>query len=119
MPCRFRRVGSAPTPNSCPDEEVVFSLTGPIGAAAAATAGLTMVSAAPPGDAVPASRRPYYAQSISWPTCPEDEVGNEIQGIECAEVTVPMDYSHPDGERIQIEISRKWAGTQDIAAASC
>ncbi|WP_158894780.1 alpha/beta fold hydrolase [Amycolatopsis anabasis] len=42
------------------------------------------------------------AQGLSWAPCE----GEELQGLECATLEVPMDYDHPDGTRIKLAISR-------------
>ena len=44
------------------------------------------------------------AESIDWGTC--GEPGLQAAGAECALVTVPLDYTHPDGAKIKIAISR-------------
>lgn len=44
--------------------------------------------------AAPPELRSFYSQQVNWSACEGD--------FECAKVTVPLDYSKPDGERIEI-----------------
>jgi len=50
-------------------------------------------------------------QVLDWHACatgPDDAIGKELDdhGGQCAEITVPMDYTRPDGRRITVAISR-------------
>ena len=49
-------------------------------------------------DAAPAELRSFYTQQVDWAPCESD--------FECAKVKVPMDYSKPDGESIEIAALR-------------
>jgi pimeloyl-ACP methyl ester carboxylesterase len=42
----------------------------------------------------PAGLDSFYGQVVVWEACEN--------GFQCAKVTVPMDYAHPDGDKIQI-----------------
>ncbi|MEV0585487.1 alpha/beta hydrolase [Nonomuraea sp. NPDC050310] len=69
-----------------------------------ALAGLSGVVSAPAPDR-------YHRQPITWRACatdPADELGTLLDqaGVQCAGVTVPMDYRRPAGRTITIEISR-------------
>ena len=44
--------------------------------------------------AAPAELRSYYTQQVNWTPCETD--------FECANIKVPLDYSKPDGDRIEI-----------------
>ncbi len=44
----------------------------------------------------------FHDQELEWAPCTEEA----LQGLECADVEVPLDYSDPDGERITVAISR-------------
>ena len=44
--------------------------------------------------AAPAELRSYYTQQVDWAPCESD--------FECAKIKVPLDYSKPDGESIEI-----------------
>ena len=44
--------------------------------------------------AAPAELRSYYSQQLEWTSCETD--------FECAKVKVPLDYSNPDGDSIEI-----------------
>ncbi|MFE2292677.1 alpha/beta hydrolase [Streptomyces sp. NPDC059452] len=53
----------------------------------------------------------YYSQRLAWGSClqaPDDTVGRELDraGVQCADVTVPLDYSAPRGRTITVAISR-------------
>jgi pimeloyl-ACP methyl ester carboxylesterase len=80
----------------------------------AAGAGLSVATAAsPPGAAaaVTGSLARFDQQHVSWHDCstgPNDQEGQELDqaGAQCADITVPLDYAHPDGKTITIEISR-------------
>ena len=45
-------------------------------------------------DAAPAELRSYYAQQVDWVPCESD--------FKCAKIKVPLDYSKPDGDSIEI-----------------
>lgn len=47
------------------------------------------------------------AAGIDWRRCPAVE--QLPAGVECGKVTVPVDYAVPDGEKIQLTVSRKKA----------
>lgn len=49
----------------------------------------------------------YYGQELSWEACEGSQA--------CASVTVPMDYSDPDGEQIEIEIISSETAQDDDA----
>ncbi|APU13140.1 alpha/beta hydrolase [Actinoalloteichus fjordicus] len=67
----------------------VLGLTGTVLGMPAAAAG--------PGD--------EPAPPVEWGECPED-VPDDLAQLQCATVPVPLDYSDPDGEQIEIMISR-------------
>lgn len=46
---------------------------------------------------VPAGMETFYEQDLTWYGC---------QGLECAQVIVPLDHDDPDGETIQLTITR-------------
>ncbi|MFH9138760.1 alpha/beta hydrolase [Streptomyces sp. NPDC017524] len=53
----------------------------------------------------------YYHQPLDWGTCmssPQDETGRDLDraGVQCADVTVPLDYTAPGGRTITVAISR-------------
>lgn len=69
-----------------------------------ATAGVGVVAcqASPPGDAPPGhAERP--SSDIRWGPCPADATG---PGLECSTLQVPLDYRKPDGQTVEIAISR-------------
>lgn len=53
----------------------------------------------------------YYRQRLAWGTCvkgPDDTMGHDLEkaGVQCADVTVPLDYTAPGGRTITVAISR-------------
>ncbi|WP_149258156.1 alpha/beta fold hydrolase [Actinomadura sp. K4S16] len=53
----------------------------------------------------------FYDQRLNWKACTlgsGDETGKDLDkaGARCADVTVPLDYRHPDGRTITVAISR-------------
>ncbi|MGV9778744.1 alpha/beta hydrolase [Streptosporangium sp. NPDC003464] len=87
---------------------VVAALTGtvtgvpPAAGAARADAG---------GRAPDAGPARFQQQEIAWHRCqsgPDDTVGKELDDAkaQCAEVTVPLDYSDPGGRTIKVALSR-------------
>ena len=75
--------------------------------ASLAAAGAAYASA--PGSQ-PALAR-YMQQHIHWKKCqlgPDDTLGKRLDegGSQCANVTVPLDYAHPDGRTITVAMSR-------------
>ena len=62
--------------------------------------------------AVPKGLEAFYNQEVSWYPCGDTGgmVKTEEQGkFSCATVTVPMDYSQPDGKTIQIAMKKRAA----------
>ncbi|MFD7169420.1 alpha/beta hydrolase [Streptomyces violascens] len=53
----------------------------------------------------------YYRQHLGWGSCvkgPDDTTGRDLDqaGVQCADVTVPLDYADPRGRTITVAISR-------------
>lgn len=53
----------------------------------------------------------YYEQRPHWKSCvlgPDDEAGRRLDkaGAQCADLTVPLDYTRPNGRTITVAISR-------------
>lgn len=46
----------------------------------------------------------FYEQDVEWSACGDDAL--DQAGARCADVTVPLDYSEPQGRTIQVAISR-------------
>ena len=53
----------------------------------------------------------FYGQTLDWQICPSGE-------DECATLTVPVDYQHPDGETIELAVLRAPAADQDARIGS-
>ncbi|WP_378737470.1 alpha/beta hydrolase [Nocardia brasiliensis] len=60
----------------------------------------------------------YYKQSVAWESCDgyAGGAGLGAAGIECARVTVPIDYDRPDGATARIAISRLRATGDRVAS---
>ncbi|WP_067829337.1 alpha/beta fold hydrolase [Nocardia inohanensis] len=70
---------------------------------------VTLLAAAAPvasatGEDVPAGLERYYSQHLDWQAC-NDQTLDEA-GAQCANITVPLDYSKPDGRTLSIAVSR-------------
>ncbi|WP_107418327.1 alpha/beta hydrolase [Streptomyces sp. CB02115] len=53
----------------------------------------------------------YYHQTLHWGTCmrsPQDGTGRDLDkaGVQCADVTVPLDYTAPEGRTVTVALSR-------------
>lgn len=73
-------------------------MVAPLGVTAAQAAPRTVALA--PAEYPPALA-PYYAQTLSWTPCRD--------GLDCAWLTVPLDYDDPSGETIRLRLSRSSA----------
>ena len=58
--------------------------------------------------AAPAELRSFYTQQVNWTACETD--------FQCAKIKVPLDYSKPDGERIEIAAIKLPTGSTKRAA---
>ncbi|MGW1848434.1 alpha/beta hydrolase [Streptomyces sp. NPDC001966] len=68
-------------------------------------------SEAPAKNGTGAGLDQYYRQHLGWGSCgkgPADTTGRVLDkaGVQCADVTVPLDYAHPAGRTITVAISR-------------
>lgn len=52
--------------------------------------------------------RRFYEQVVEWEPCGED--------LECAEVTVPVDWDAPDGETLELAVARRPASGERLGA---
>ncbi|MFC4048792.1 alpha/beta hydrolase [Actinomadura syzygii] len=80
-------------------------------AAAAALAVSAMPGARSSAASTPGDLSRFYQQRLDWKACTlgaDDETGKELDaaGARCADVTVPLDYTRPDGRTIKVAISR-------------
>jgi pimeloyl-ACP methyl ester carboxylesterase len=69
---------------------------------AAVVAGLTALLTAPAATVAPSLAAPL-PDALVWGPCPDDGVDPRQQ---CASLAVPLDYAEPDGETIEIAVSR-------------
>ncbi len=72
---------------------------------------VTTESAGPAG-VVPAGLDRFYAQPLTWGDCEPYATSDDIRsafgrtGLQCARLTVPLDYGKPDGDTITIGVLR-------------
>ncbi|WP_314134253.1 alpha/beta hydrolase [Actinomyces oris] len=62
--------------------------------------------------AVPRGLESFYGQKVEWYDCVATagvEKSAEKTGFQCAKVTVPLDYSQPDGQTIEIAMKKHLA----------
>lgn len=82
------------------------------GAAMAALVGTTLIGAQPAaGVTRDGGLARFEQQKITWHRCqsgPDDPTGEQLDAAkaQCAEVTVPLDYSRPSGRTIKVAMSR-------------
>ncbi|MBN9109338.1 MAG: alpha/beta hydrolase [Pseudonocardia sp.] len=75
------------------------------------TAGVAMAATATSGHAPPELDR-YYTQQLAWGPCTPfagndaDRAAFAAPGLDCATLTVPLDYSQPDGRVAEIAVLR-------------
>ena len=78
---------------------------GVVPAAAAPAAGAAVAAKA----AVPKGLESFYNQTVEWYDCGATggmEESADKTGFQCAKVTVPLDYSQPEGETIEIAMKK-------------
>jgi pimeloyl-ACP methyl ester carboxylesterase len=77
----------------------------------------------PGSGAVPAKLRKFYTQRLEWGNCEpfattsEDSVVYRGKKLQCARLTLPMDYAHPAGPTITIGVLRAKATGSKIGSA--
>ncbi|MCE3555606.1 alpha/beta hydrolase [Pseudonocardia sp. RS11V-5] len=70
----------------------------------------------------PAALEPFYTQVLAWGPClplADDDHERELfatPGLQCARLTVPLDYTKPDGRTAEIAVLRMPAGHDRIGA---
>ena len=60
-------------------------------------------SSGPTGAKVPKGLESFYRQDLTWTDCPDGVTGTAFQ---CATVTVPLDYVHPQGKTITVALKK-------------
>ena len=86
-----------------------------VGAGAVPAAALPAVGPAPAASskaAVPQGLESFYSQKVEWYDCVAAagvERSAEKTGFQCAKVAVPLDYSQPDGQTIEIAMKKHLA----------
>ena len=55
------------------------------------------------GASVPKGLEAFYNQDLTWTDCTDDATGTAFQ---CATVTVPLDYDHPQGKTITVALKK-------------
>ena len=85
---------------------------GAVPAAALPAAGPAAAVAASSKAAVPKGLESFYGQKVEWYDCVATggmEKSAEKTGFQCAKVKVPLDYSKPDGQTIEIAMKKHLA----------
>lgn len=87
--------------------------TAAVAAVAALTSASLIAGCAPRTGAASSNDGParFQHQKVVWHGCqngPKDTMGGELDkaGAQCGEVTVPLDYRHPEGRTITVAMSR-------------
>ena len=86
--------------------------TGAVPAVAAPAAGPAPAAAASSKAAVPKGLESFYSQKVEWYDCVATagvEKSADRTGFQCAKVKVPLDYSQPDGQTIEIAMKKHLA----------
>ncbi|MFZ3393956.1 alpha/beta hydrolase [Rhodococcus sp. 7Tela_A2] len=77
-------------------------------------------STQPPSDvAVPGELEKFYRQAVRWESCAgygADGRYLALNGVECARITVPLDYDDPDEQTVSLALSRSRAGGDRIGS---
>ena len=55
------------------------------------------------GAKIPKGLESFYHQKLTWTNCPDGATGTAFQ---CATVTVPLDYDHPQGKTITVALKK-------------
>ncbi|MBJ8338183.1 alpha/beta fold hydrolase [Antrihabitans sp. YC3-6] len=64
---------------------------------------------------------PFYSQQLDWASCANlgydgKIIDETIDNVQCTRVTVPLDYSKPDGKTAQVALSRVLASGDKIGS---
>ncbi|MCP2262942.1 alpha/beta hydrolase [Promicromonospora thailandica] len=94
-------------PRRAPGRAVaLFAVLGLAGTLAVPAAADVQDADAAPGTGV-ATAQPASQPSVEWGECPADVVAEALPTtLDCATVSVPLDYAEPDGARTDLMISR-------------
>ena len=85
---------------------------GVVPAAAVPAAGPAPAASSNSKAAVPKGLESFYGQKVEWYDCVATagvEKSADKTGFQCAKVTVPLDYSQPDGQTIEIAMKKHLA----------
>ncbi|WP_380278895.1 alpha/beta hydrolase [Kitasatospora purpeofusca] len=86
-------------------------------AAAAPTATPTPTPTVKPTGADDPALKPFYGQQIAWAACPPDAKAAEqkidLSLMKCGKLHVPLDYTNPSGEAIDLALVKNPAAKQD------
>lgn len=84
---------------------IIAGLAGVLGLTLAGVpAGQAASAGAPPAAAASATTR---APQVQWGSCPTGSYDYAAYGITCGKLRVPLDYRHPRGRQITLEVSRR------------
>ncbi|WP_030241542.1 alpha/beta hydrolase [Streptomyces sp. NRRL S-350] len=108
-------LASACNDTSKPAQDQAAGSAAPTAASPAATPTPTP-TARPGGEADPALR-PFYGQQITWAACPADpkaeQAGIDTSGMQCGKLHVPLDYTAPTTDAIDLALIRYPAAKPD------
>ncbi|WP_160115348.1 alpha/beta hydrolase [Varibaculum vaginae] len=62
--------------------------------------------------AIPAGLESYYQQKVSWAPCAEDD----LKDYQCGQVKVPLDYTDPTKEDIELALARSQASGKKLGS---
>ncbi|MFC4853937.1 alpha/beta hydrolase [Actinophytocola glycyrrhizae] len=72
-----------------------------------------------PAGPVPPGLEQFYGQPLTWEGCADygrtdyDEQALRADGLQCTHLTVPLDYTKPDGDTIELGVLRRPATDRD------
>ena len=67
------------------------------------------------GAKIPKGLESFYRQKLTWTDCPDGATGTTFQ---CATVTVPLDYDHPQGKTITVALKKLPSTSSPLGARS-
>ncbi|AUY52295.1 alpha/beta hydrolase [Streptomyces sp. CB01881] len=73
----------------------------------------------PTGAADPALK-PFYGQQIAWTPCADDPATDKVDesAVQCGKLKVPLDYTNPAGDTLEVAVVRNPAAKQDQRVGS-
>ncbi|WP_354637877.1 alpha/beta hydrolase [Kitasatospora camelliae] len=88
----------------------ISTLTGAVACALALVTGSTVAATAAPVDPAPQAVAEAKVDPVAWTPCNPDPSKPDPKIYDCAVYPVPLDYAHPEGEKVGIAMMRRRAG---------